>query len=245
MFMLKHVFYNLMSNVHRERVLRQLQTLEKKLPSKDVRFAVPFAYRGKGFFKTIEPRQNPEEIEALYKAVLEISPRRVLEIGTARGGSLYLWIQAASEDATIVSVDLPGGKFGGAYPACRVPFYQSFARSGQTLKLLRKDSHQKETIAEVVRIFSDNQIDFAFIDGDHTYEGVKADFQDYGPLLRPGGLIGFHDILPRPDLPEIQVNRFWKELRDKYDCEELIGSQGSGRKIGIGLIHVGDNGLSF
>ncbi|MEA3421473.1 MAG: class I SAM-dependent methyltransferase [Acidobacteriota bacterium] len=243
--MLKHAFYNLMSGSHRESGLRQLQTLERKLLSKDVRFAVPFAYRGKGFFKTIEPRQNPEEIEALYKAVLELSPRRILEIGTARGGSLYLWIQTASEDATIVSIDLPGGKFGGAYPACRVPFYQSFARSGQTLKLLRRDSHQAETLSEVGRIFCDKPIDFTFIDGDHTYEGVKADFQDYGPLVRPGGLIGFHDILPRPDLPEIQVDRFWKELRDKYDCEELIGSEGSGRKIGIGLIHVGNNGLLF
>ena len=44
---------------------------------------------------------------------------------------------------------------------------------------------------------------------------------------------------------EIQVDRFWKELRDKYDCEELIGREGSGRKIGIGLIHVGNNGLFF
>jgi hypothetical protein len=62
MFMLKHAFYNLMSGAHRESGLRQLQTLEKKLPSKDVRFAVPFVYHGRGFFKTIEPRQNPEEI---------------------------------------------------------------------------------------------------------------------------------------------------------------------------------------
>lgn len=44
---------------------------------------------------------------------------------------------------------------------------------------------------------------------------------------------------------EIQVDRFWKELRNKYDCEEFIGSEGSGRKIGIGLIRVGDNGLLF
>jgi len=243
--MLKYAFYNLMSGTHRKNGLCQLQTLEKKLLSKNVRFAVPFVYHGKGFFKTIEPRQNPEEIESLYKSVLELSPRRILEIGTARGGSLYLWIQAASEDATIVSIDMPGGKFGGAYPACRIPFYQSFARSGQTLRLLRRDSHQAETQDEVSRIFCNKPIDFVFIDGDHTYEGVKADFKDYGHLVRPGGLIGFHDILPRPDLPEIQVDRFWKELRDKYDCDELIGSEKSGRKIGIGLIHVGNNGLFF
>ena len=232
-----------MSNTHRERGLRQLQALEAKLLSKEARFAVPFVYCGRGFFRTIEPRQNPEEIESLYKAVLELAPRRILEIGTARGGTLYLWIQAAIADATIVSVDLPGGEFGGAYPACRVPFYQSFARSGQTLKLLRKDSHKVETRAEVVKIFDNKPIDFAFIDGDHTYDGIKADFHDYGSLVRPGGLIGFHDILPRPDLPDIQVDRFWNEVRDKYDSMELIGSEGSGRKIGIGIIRVGNSGV--
>jgi hypothetical protein len=111
MFILKHAFYNLMSGAHRKSGLRQLQTLERKLLSKDVRFAVPFAYRGKGFFKTIEPRQNPEEIETLYKAVLELSPRRILEIGTARGGSLSarwgIWWGISSLPGTFLPVICP------------------------------------------------------------------------------------------------------------------------------------------
>jgi hypothetical protein len=35
-----------------------------------------------------------------------------------------------------------------------------------------------------------------FIDGDHTYEGVKRDIELYFPLLKPNGLILFHDYLP-------------------------------------------------
>jgi hypothetical protein len=50
--------------------------------------------------------------------------------------------------------------------------------------------------------------------------------------------------LPRPDLPEIQVHRFWSEVREKYDTHELIGPEGSGRKIGIGLISVSESGIS-
>ena len=62
-------------------------------------------------------------------------------------------------------------------------------------------------------------------------------------MVRPGGLIAFHDILPRPDMPSIQVDRFWTEIRDRFDARELIGPDGSGRKIGIGMIRVPDAGI--
>jgi len=38
--------------------------------------------------------------------------------------------------------------------------------------------------------------DFIFIDGDHTYEAVKKDFEDWYPLTKPGGFIAFHDSHP-------------------------------------------------
>jgi len=46
-------------------------------------------------------------------------------------------------------------------------------------------------------------LDFLFIDGDHTYEGVKRDFEMYSPLVRNGGIIAFHDIVKHP--PETVV----------------------------------------
>lgn len=240
---MKHLVYSIMVGLHRKRALQQLRMLERKLFSQQARFAVPFVYRGSGYFKSIEPRQNPAEIEELYKAVCGLLPRRVLEIGTAKGGTLYLWTRASCSDATIVSVDLPGGEFGGAYPSCRIPFYRSFARPAQKLHLLRADSHKPETVAQVRELFDNQPVDFAFIDGDHTYDGVKADFLYYAPLVRRGGLIAFHDILPRPDVPEIQVDRFWGELRDRYDTSEIIGPEESGRRIGIGLLRVGKSDI--
>jgi predicted O-methyltransferase YrrM len=242
--MLKHLFYSLLASRHRAAGLKQLRELEKKLISPQSRFAIPFAYRGKGYFKRIDPRQNPFEIEQLYRQVCELTPRRVLEIGTARGGSLYMWVQAASRDATLVSVDLPGGEFGGAYPDCRIPFYQAFARPQQHLHLLRTDSHLHETLHEVRSLFGNQPVDFAFIDGDHTYEGVKQDFNMYGPLVRPGGLIAFHDILPRPDMPDIEVDRFWQEVSSQYESMELVGAEDTGRAIGIGIVVVGKDGVA-
>ncbi len=243
--MIKHLIYSLMSGMHRGNGLKRIRIMEKKLLSREARFAIPFVYRGSGYFKSIEPRQNPFEIEQMYKEVCCLTPQRVLEVGTARGGTLYLWTQAACDTATIVSVDLPGGKFGGAYPPCRAPFYQAFARPQQALHLLRCDSHDRLTLENVQSLFDNKPVDFAFIDGDHTYEGVKKDFQFYGPMVRPGGLIAFHDILPRMDMPEIQVDRFWREISDRHEIIEFIGPDSSGRKIGIGLVRVGESGIKI
>ncbi len=236
--MIKQIYYGALAGLHRRQGLRQLRYLEQKLISAQARLAVPFAYKGKGFFKSIEPRQNPIEIEELYKIICNLSPSQILEIGTARGGTLYLWTQAASDNALIVSVDLPGGKFGAAYPLCRVSFYHSFAKQKQKLFLLRKDSHDTQTIKEVIDLYRGHPIDFAFIDGDHTYEGVKSDFLNYGHLVRPGGIIAFHDILPRPEFPDIQVYKFWQEIKQNFNSKDLIGDERSGRKVGIGLIFV-------
>ncbi|MBA3036531.1 MAG: class I SAM-dependent methyltransferase [Desulfobacterium sp.] len=236
--MIKQIIYGALAGIHRKQGLNQIRRLEQKLYSVQARFAVPYAYKGKGHFKKIEPRQNPLEIEELYKTICILAPSKVLEIGTARGGTLYLWTQASSTDAVIVSIDLPGGDFGGAYPLCRGPFYKSFAKTKQKIHLLRKDSHDSQTIEEVNDLFEKQPVDFIFIDGDHTYEGVKSDFLNYGRLVRPCGMIAFHDILYRSEVPDIQVFKFWQEIKDKYNSKEIIGLEGSGRKIGIGIIIV-------
>lgn len=241
--MLKAIYYQLFADRHRRHALGQVRFLERKLLSPESRFAVPFAFRGRGAFRRIEPRQHPTEIEALYRRVLGLDPRAVLEIGTARGGTLYLWTQAAAEDAVIVSVDLPGGDFGGAYPRCRIPFYESFARGQQEMHLLLTDSHRPDTLEQVRDRLGGRPLDLAFIDGDHTYVGVKDDFFMYGPLVRPGGVIAFHDILERPDFPDIEVHRFWAEIRDRYPSRELIGDERTGKRIGIGLIEVPEAGV--
>ena len=240
---MKKLLYDVLSTPHCSYSMKKLKQLENRLQTPQSRFAIPFIFRGKGHFKSISCMQNPYEIEDLFNIVRRAQPRRVLEIGTARGGALYLWTQAASPDSLIISVDLPDGEFGGGYPACRIPFYQSFARQSQELRLVRADSHAVETLRIVKDAFAGQQIDFLFVDGDHTYEGVKQDFELYGPLVRPGGIIAFHDILPRPDIPEIQVDRFWKEIRDRFPTEELLGPDNSGRKIGSGVLHVPDQGL--
>ncbi len=228
----------------RPRAIRTLQRMERQLPDPRLRWAIPYLFKGKGHFRYIRPIQTPAEVVSLFTVVADLRPRRILEIGTATGGTLYLWAQAAADDATLVSVDLPGGAFGGGYPACRSPFYRRFARPGQTLHLVRGDSHAPQTCQTVQRLFGSAAVDFLFIDADHTYEGARADFLQYAPLVRPGGLIGFHDILPNPGDTRIQVSRLWQQLRPHLDCTEFVHADERGRRLGIGILRVGAQGLN-
>lgn len=238
----KKLFYDLTGSRDRRRAIHQLRWLEQKLPSSRVRFAVPFVFQGRGHFKSIKPIQTPSEIEQLYLAVCDLKPRRVLEVGTARGGTLYLWTQAATDDAILVSVDLPSDRSGGGYHECRAPLYEAFARPRQNLHLLRADSHAPQTLKQVRQVLGDQPLDLLFTDGDHTYEGVKTDFIKYGPLVRPGGLIAFPDIRPSPD-PDTQVERLWTQLRRRYEVEEFVYPNHVGRELGIGLLRVPAGGL--
>ncbi|MCS7366302.1 MAG: class I SAM-dependent methyltransferase [archaeon YNP-WB-062] len=65
-------------------------------------------------------------------------------------------------------------------------------------------------------------MDFLFIDGDHTYEGVKKDFEMYSPLVRGGGIIAFHDIVQHPPETGCEVSGFWNEIKLRYKYREIV-----------------------
>src|SRR5262249_17966538 len=162
-------------------------------------------------------------------------PQTVLEIGTNNGGTLLLFCRAAAPDATLISIDLPGGRFGGGYPLARVPYYRAFASRGQRLRLLRRDSHAPGAVAAPAPPVRGRPLDFLFIDGDHSYLGVKQDFETYGPLVRAGGLIALHDVVPAPQAVGGEVPRFWAEVKAREVTEELIEHPDQ-QMMGIGLV---------
>lgn len=239
----KRTLYNLSLKKDTRKALSQLRFLEYRLPSKESRLAVPMTFKGRRTFRSIKPLQTPKEIEGLYRLVIDLEPKRALEIGTAKGGTLYLWCQAAAADATIVSIDLPWGKFGGGYDEPRAELYKAFAREGQHLHLLRGNSHETTTHQQIRELFKGEPIDFAFIDGDHFYPGVKADFIEYGKMVRPGGLIAFHDICPATHDEEIEVNQLWRQLVGKLPTQEFVAIDNEGRELGIGVVTVPEGGL--
>jgi hypothetical protein len=170
--------------------------------------------------------------------------RRVLEIGTSSGGTLFVWSWLAGSGGLSVSLDLPEGEFAGSqplgnegYPRWRASLYEAFVPPGHTLALLKGDSHSEEMLDRVQSAAGSEPFDFLFIDGDHSYDGVKRDFEAYLPLVKKGGYVGFHDIVVRPPHTQCEVERFWREVKECYPSQEFIQDRNQGWG-GIGLVTV-------
>lgn len=178
----------------------------------------------------VAPTQIREEIVEFLRRVRLERPRRVLEIGTDNGGTLYLLAWASAPDARILSLDIR------EYSRLRRQLFRSFGRRGQRIDVRQCDSHLPLTHAFVKRFFGGTPIDLLFIDGDHSYEGVRRDFELYEPLVRTGGMIALHDIVDGPKGSVGGVPRFWPEARASLiDPTEIVRAwdQG-GYGIGVG-----------
>jgi predicted O-methyltransferase YrrM len=186
---------------------------------------------------TIAPAQVRSEIEALLMLLKDEPPQNVLEIGTARGGTLFLLSRVATADARLASIDLPGGNFGGGYDRVWTPLLRALPRERQALKLLRADSHDSRTLDEARRWFEGNALDCLLVDGDHRFEGVRRDFLMYGPLVRPGGVIAIHDIVPGRVGRVGGVPKFWELVKKVHETRELVDDWAQGG-FGIGVVQV-------
>jgi len=198
---------------------------------------IDFAFSFRCLGINIKPAQVKWEIERFLTLLHKRRLENVLEIGTANGGSLFLFSHIASQNAMLLSIDLPGGPFGGGYPKWKVPLYKSFAREKQKIHLILGDSHDPTTLGKVKQILTHRKVDFLFIDGDHAYEGVKKDFQMYGPLVRKGGLIAFHDIVPGAEENVGGVPKFWLQIKTQYKYQEIVRNWEQGG-YGIGVLFV-------
>jgi predicted O-methyltransferase YrrM len=141
---------------------------------------------GSHFFR---PLQKRSEILRLMELVRDLCPAAVCEIGAAGGGTAFLFAHAAADEATVVSVDLE-------FEQARREAVRLFARARQRLVCVQGDSHEASTVDAVRSALAGRPLDLLYLDGDHSFEGVAADFRLYAPLVRAGGLVVLHDIVP-------------------------------------------------
>lgn len=182
--------------------------------------------------------QTKEEIRGLLQILKKKRISNMLEIGTAFGGTLLLFAQTIEPEAKIISLDLPSGilvrVFGGLYEAFRMSIFANFAQEKQRVFFVRDNSHNVSSHSAVKSILNGKKLDFIFIDGDHSYEGVKMDFQMYSPLVRSGGLIAFHDIVE--NWPGCEVKKFWNEIKHEYKYLEIVKDYHQ-KWGGIGIVY--------
>jgi len=168
--------------------------------------------------------QKIYELQGLLEFLENKQLKTIVEIGTALGGTFYALCQIAPADAKIISIDLPGGRFGGEFKI-ESSQIKKYAKEGQTVIFLREDSHQESTKKQLISHLGGKKIDVLLIDGDHIYGGVKKDFEMYSPLVSKGGIIIFHDICFHPTVPECQVEKFWNEIKNTFEYKEIIDPQ--------------------
>lgn len=75
-------------------------------------------------------------------------------------------------------------------------------------------------------------IDVLFIDGDHTYEGVKDDWDNFSPFVKPGGKVFFHDC----DDTSPEVLRLFTEINDGWTDKTFWKDRLDGRKTSVASV---------
>ncbi len=161
-----------------------------------------------------------------YQLVSELQPSVIVELGTHYGESYFTFCHAVADrglDCECHAVDTwQGEKHAGTYSDL---VYRDVQRYSE--QHYKEFSHlHRMMFDEALELFSDETIDILHIDGLHTYEAVKHDFETWLPKVRKGGIILFHDTAARH--ADFGVWRLWEELGKEYECFEFSHSWGLG-----------------
>ena len=211
--------------------------LYKKCTNINELIDVTKTYVGYGHYRSLTMHQKDYEILTLCGGLQKLNPHNIIEIGTNNGGTFFLWAKLF-EINKLLSIDLPGGQFGGGYNSKKIKFFNCMKNNHHSsFYYILDDSHKISILEETYEIFGDHKVDFLFIDGDHTYDGVKKDYEMYSPLVRSGGLIAFHDIIEHSSKKNCNVDMLWKEIKHNYNYSEIIEFKDQS-SMGIGVIEI-------
>lgn len=170
----------------------------------------------------IHCQQVADEIAPAIHAILSsgIVVDRYLEIGVAAGGTTFLMHHFLRPDSIVLVDDNAHWKAG----------QRDGILAGVGRSEVIGNSRSPEVIAKADEL---GPYQVMVIDGDHTYPGVRADADNYLPMLQPGGFLVFHDSA----LPEWGVLRVTSELKEDERLEfvsEYLSAKHS-RPLGVAV----------
>ncbi len=167
-------------------------------------------------------QHSSEGLLDLIKELGDVSNKTMIEIGSFIGESTIIF---AKHFKDVIAIDPFLPDYDPQDPTCNSGF--NFEEVFQEFKDRIEEEKEKVKIYrmksdDAVNILKD-EYDFIYIDGLHTYEGVKQDIINYQPLLKEGGVIGGHDYGTRH--PHLQgVTKAVDEMFGKPDKTFKDGS---------------------
>lgn len=141
-----------------------------------------------------------------------------LEIGCYAGGSSCLLLQRPKTN--VISIDL-------GRPVLKMVVFNNVNKLNthkNRYDYIEGSSHDIKSINILNDILLEKKVDILFIDGDHSYNGVKKDFEIYSKYVKEGGYIIFDDYNDYQYSPEVKLSVDDLDLSE-YDILGEFGNE--------------------
>ena len=184
----------------------------------DLLFAEPEKFSDMGFWH--------EHIPFAFVLMDLLAPQTFVELGAHKGDSYFAFCQAVAKlglPTRCYAVDTwQGDVHTAAYDAA---IYAEF-KAWHDARYAAFSTPLRMTFDEAATKFAPGSIDLLHIDGTHTYEAVKHDFETWLPKMSERGVILFHDVSVRRD--QYGVWKLWQEISGGLPHFEFTNSNGLG-----------------
>lgn len=183
-------------------------------------------------FSGRKPSQDEWELDSFIEFMGRHGVRRYLEIG-AREGDTFHEVVTCLRPKFALAIDLPGGLWG------KLSTVHALKRAMDDLAQYHNVDHLLGNSTEpamIAAVHALGPFDAILIDGDHTYEGVKADWENYRDMAP---IVAFHDIVGHDQFEKVtrrgvEVPRLWAEI--KASGANVVEFVSPGSAMGIGVV---------
>jgi hypothetical protein len=153
-------------------------------------------------------------------------PRSIVELGCFLGVSYFAFCQAVRAEklaCTCHAIDTWQGDAHTGYYEDSI--FEDFKRFNDAHYAPVSTVHRC-SFDDALSRFADGSVDILHIDGQHTYEAVRHDFESWMPKLSQRGVVLFHDTSER--VADFGVWRFWDEVAVRWPAFQFLHSHGLG-----------------
>lgn len=179
-------------------------------------------------------KPNSQVTEKELELLLKYSKNAdlILEIGCYEGKSSVTLAKKTS--GKVISIDpFIKGPLGFSHRKLIAKFYRR-KNKAKNLEFIEKFSF------DAVPYIS-QKIDLLFIDGDHSYQAIKQDWQDWYPKVKDGGIIALHDSIRAVNSPEyLGTMKFYEQ-----DIPQISGIKEKDRVDSLAILFKEETGINY